>query len=442
MVSDGIGRGTPPERRLSYSGFQDFRICCVDTIRHSQRRATRDTPSDDLFLDDTGYQFIPPGTPVTALHARAIALFGCLALSALVLTSCGASPTDTPAKPSVATSAANAGGMDALIAAAKQEGKLNLMGLPRDWAGYGALIDGFEKKYGIDVRDENPWWATVSDQINGVKNRKGQANALDVIGADDASMRAAARQHLLAPYRVAAYNVIPNNQKDPNARWANSYGGYISIGCDAARVEECPRTFADLLKPRYKGKVSVTDPTGYVPGFATVYAAALANNGSFDDINPGIDFFAKLKKIGNDNPIPLSVATIENGQTPISIGFDFTNLTYAGDLRSKGVKWRVSIPFDGSFAQYYAEGINRDAPHPAAARLWLEWLLSPEGQNLRLDGYARPVLMDVMEKNGTLDKVAASKLPIVEGTPEFPTDAQLEKARAAIIRDWLKTVGG
>lgn len=379
---------------------------------------------------------------MTALHARAIALFGCLALSALVLTSCGASPTDTPAKPSVATSAANAGGMDALIAAAKQEGKLNLMGLPRDWAYYGALIDGFEKKYGIDVRDENPWWATVSDQINGVKNRKGQANALDVIGADDASMRAAARQHLLAPYRVAAYNVIPNNQKDPNARWANSYGGYISIGCDAARVEECPRTFADLLKPRYKGKVSVTDPTGYVPGFATVYAAALANNGSFDDINPGIDFFAKLKKIGNDNPIPLSVATIENGQTPISIGFDFTNLTYTGDLRSKGVKWRVSIPFDGSFAQYYAEGINRDAPHPAAARLWLEWLLSPEGQNLRLDGYARPVLMDVMEKNGTLDKVAASKLPIVEGTPEFPTDAQLEKARAAIIRDWLKTVGG
>lgn len=171
-----------------------------------------------------------------------------------------------------------------------------------------------------------------------------------------------------------------------------------------------------------------------------MYAASLANGGSFDDIEPGLDFFAELRKRGNFSPVESTSAAVESGRTPISIDWDYVNLDYADRFRGRGVDWQVAIPFDGSFAQYYALAVNKDAPHPAAARLWQEYLFSVEGQNLRLVGYARPVLMDVMAQDGTLDEAAAAKLPTVEGTPQFPTDAQLEKAKRTVARGWPKTV--
>ncbi|MFD9480009.1 MULTISPECIES: ABC transporter substrate-binding protein [Streptomyces] len=367
-----------------------------------------------------------------------------LALAAAPLGACGNKPVAAPREPAVATSAADAGGMAALTAAAKKEGSLNAIALPRDWANYGALIDGFEKKYGIKVRVENPE-GTSQDEIDALKEHRRDGSAPDVIDVGGSFAQSAARQGLLAPYEVAAFDEIPEGQKDAHARWYNNYGGYISIGCDAKRVKTCPSTFADLRKPEYKGQVSLNgDPTKSGSAFAGVYAAALANGGSFDNIQPGIDFFAELSKNGNFIPVPSSPDTIAKGQTPISIDWDFLNLEYADQFREKGadVDWRTAIPFDGSFAEYYANGVNKDAPHPAAARLWQEYVFSPEGQNLRLGAYARPVLMDAMKEDGTLDKAAAENLPTVEGTPTFPTEEQQEKARETVNRNWAKAVTG
>ncbi|GAA3367969.1 extracellular solute-binding protein [Streptomyces sannanensis] len=344
----------------------------------------------------------------------------------------------------MATSAADAGGMTALTAAAKKEGRLNAIAIPPDEANYGALIDGFEKKYGIKVVVENPW-GNSQEEINAIKEHRGNGRAPDVVDLGGSFAQSAARQHLLAPYRVAAFAEIPENQKDPRARWYNDYGGYISIGCDAHRVKTCPATFADLRKPEYKGQVALDgNPPRSGSAFAGVYAAALANGGSFDDIQPGVDFFAELSRSGNFIPVESTTATIAKGRTPISISWDFLNLGYTDEFRAKGVDvdWRTAIPFDGSFAQYYAQAINKHAPHPAAARLWEEYLFSPEGQNLRLGAYARPVLMNAMEKNGTLDKKAAEKLPTVEGTPTFPTEAQRAKAMKTVDRGWTEVFPG
>ncbi|WP_327134373.1 extracellular solute-binding protein [Streptomyces sp. NBC_01343] len=379
-----------------------------------------------------------------APRVRTVSVAACLALAAAPLGGCGDEPPAAPRAPAVATSAVDAGGMAALTAAAKKEGALNTIALPRDWASYGALIDGFEQKYGIKVTTENPE-GTSQDEVNALKEHRGGGRAPDVIDVGGSFAQSAARQGLLAPYKVAAYDQIPDEQKDPRARWYNNYGGYVSIGCDAKRVKTCPATFADLRKPEYKGQVALNgDPTKSGSAFAGVYAAALANGGSFDDIQPGIDFFAELSKNGNFIPVESTPATIAKGQTPISIDWDFLNLGYADEFRKKGadVDWRTAIPFDGGFAEYYANGVNKDAPHPAAARLWQEYVFSPEGQNLRLDAYARPVLMEAMKKDGTLDKAAAEKLPTVEGTPTFPTEAQTEKARETVNRGWAKAVSG
>ncbi|KKD06066.1 ABC transporter substrate-binding protein [Streptomyces sp. WM6386] len=368
-------------------------------------------------------------------------------LAALALSACGAAPENSSTtadgkNAATATSAADLGGLDALVKAAKKEGTLNAIALPRDWANYGALIDGFEKKYGIKVAVENPD-GTSQDEINAVTSRKGQDRAPDVLDLGSSFAISAAEQGLLAPYKVASFADIPGEQKDAQARWYNDYGGYISIGCDAKRVKTCPTTFADLLKPQYKGQVALNgNPTKSGSAFGGVWAASLASGGSFDDIQPGLDFFKKLKSNGNYTPVESTPATVEKGETPISIDWDYLNAGYAEEFKSKGVDWTVSVPGDGKFSQYYSQAINKDAPHPATARLWQEYLYSAEGQNLWLKGYARPALMTAMEKAGTLDKSAAAKLPEVSGTPSFPTEAQQNKAKTVLGQGWAKAVSG
>ncbi|WP_086832080.1 ABC transporter substrate-binding protein [Streptomyces sp. NRRL B-24572] len=377
-------------------------------------------------------------TPVAA------ALLGAVVLT--TLTACGAAPegaagTDGKgAKSATAASAKDFGGMDALVKAAKQEGALHVIALPPDWANYGELIKAFETKYGIKVESENPD-ASSADEIAAVKSRKGQKRAPDVLDLGIAFARSGAEEGLFAPYKVEAWGKIPDAQKDADGRWYNDYGGYVSIGCDAKRIPNCPKTFADLLKPEYKGKVALNgNPTKSGSAFGGVYAAALANKGSFADIQPGIDFFGTLRKSGNFIPVESTPATVEKGETPISIDWDYLNAGYADQFKGKGVDWQVTVPTDGVYAQFYSQAVSKDAPHPAAARLWMEFLYSTEGQNLWLKGYARPVLLPAMTADGTADKTFVAKLPKVDGTPAFPASAELDKAKATLAEKWDKAL--
>lgn len=374
----------------------------------------------------------------------AAVLLGAVVLT--TVTACGAAPegaagaTGEGAKSATAASAKDFGGMDALVKAAKQEGALHVIALPPDWANYGELIKTFETKYGIKVESENPD-AASADEIAAVKSRKGQKRAPDVLDLGIAFARSGAEEGLFAPYKVEAWDKIPAAQKDADGRWYNDYGGYVSIGCDAKRIPNCPKTFADLLKPEYKGKVALNgNPTKSGSAFGGVYAAALANKGSFADIQPGIDFFGTLKKNGNFIPVESTPATVEKGETPISIDWDYLNAGYADQFKGKGVDWQVAVPTDGVYAQFYSQAVNKDAPHPAAARLWMEFLYSTEGQNLWLKGYARPVLLPAMTADGSADKTLLAKLPQVEGTPAFPASAELDKAKATLAEKWDKAL--
>ncbi|MEV0973453.1 ABC transporter substrate-binding protein [Microtetraspora glauca] len=381
------------------------------------------------------------------MSARIAGLVAALTIAIPLSAACGAAPTESAAgsggtDAKAATSAADFGGLDKLVEAAKKEGKLNVIALPRDWANYGELLDTFSKKYGITITSDNPDGSS-SDEINAVKTLKGQDRAPDVLDLGQSFALSGSQEGLFAPYKVAAWDKIPDGQKDPNGTWYNDYGGYVSIGCDAKKVANCPQTYADLLKPEYKGKVALNgDPTKAGAAFAGVYAASLAGGGSFDDIQPGLEFFKKLKAAGNFNPVESTPATVQNGETPISIDWDYLNAGYADQFAAKGVEWKVAVPSDGKYAQFYAQAINKDAPHPAAARLWQEFLYSTEGQNLWLKGYARAVLLPAMQADGTADAAVVAKLPAVEGTPTFPTEAQINKAKETLATGWGAAVSG
>ena len=333
-----------------------------------------------------------------------------------------------------ATSAEDFGGMDALVTAAQEEGKLNVIALPPDWANYGNIIKAFEDKYDIAITSDQPDGAS-QDEINAATQLQGSDRAPDVF--DLGQSVALANTDMFAPYEVATFGDIPAEFKDPNGTWVNDYGGFMSVGYNSNEVPDVT-SIQDLLGPDFKGKVALNgDPTAAGAAFSGVVMASVANGGSADDIAPGVDFFAQLNDAGNFLPVDPTSATIESGQTPVVIDWDYLNAAES----SKVDGWKVFVPEDAPIAGYYFQAINADAPHPAAARLWEEFLYSDEGQNLWLAGGARPVRADAMVAAGTIDKALYDALPAVSGTPVIPTNDQTEKMAAYLADNWAKAVG-
>ena len=164
--------------------------------------------------------------------------------------------------------------------------------------------------------------------------------------------------------------------------------------------------------------------------------AAVANGGSLDDVSKGVDFFHQMKQAGNYVPVIATAATVKSGQTSVVFEWDYLSTSHGKDVSD----WKIFVPSNATIGGYYAQAINKQAPHPASARLWEEYLYSDAGQNLWLKGGARPVRQAAMDKGGTLDKAAASALPPVTGTPQFPTQDQLTAAGAYVAAHWSAAV--
>jgi putative spermidine/putrescine transport system substrate-binding protein len=356
----------------------------------------------------------------------------------VLLAACGSSSSgggSSACSESTAKTAASAtacGGMTALIAAAKSEGQLNVIALPPDWANYGAVISGFTAKYGITVNSANPNGSS-QDEVNAFD---GTSNAPDVVDVGQAV--ALANTAKFTPYQVATWNDIPAGAKEPTGLWFNDYGGYMGIGYDSSKVPGgVINSVADLLGSGFKSKVALSgDPTKSNQGLNGVIMAGVANGGSLDDVSKGVDFFHQLKKAGNYVPVVGTAATVKAGQTPVLFEWDYLSTSHGKDVKT----WKIFVPSNAIIGGYYSQAINKAAPHPAAARLWEEYLYSDEGQNLWLKGGARPVRMAAMTTAGTIDTAAAAALPAVNGTPQVPTGDQTSKASSFVVANWSAAV--
>jgi putative spermidine/putrescine transport system substrate-binding protein len=329
--------------------------------------------------------------------------------------------------------------MAGLVKAAKAEGTLNVITLPTDWANYGTIMKDFTAKYGIKINDENPDGSS-QDEINAMVQLRGQSREPDVLDMGTPFAVKAAQMGLLAPYRVETWSDIPAGAKATNAEWWADYGGYMAIGYNSATVKKPPTTFKSLLDPIYKDMVGINgNPTEAGAAFSAVYASTLANGGSLNNIMPGIDYFAKLKREGIYVPTTASATTVESGATPIVIWWDYLQ---ESEIAAQVKSWRVVIPSDGIYAGYYDQAISKYAPHPAAARLWEEFLYSTEGQNLWLEGKARPIELPTLVKEGAVNEAAYRTLPPVpKGTVHIATAAQMTAAEAVLAKEWSVKVG-
>jgi putative spermidine/putrescine transport system substrate-binding protein len=318
---------------------------------------------------------------------------------------------------------------------------LTTIALPHDWCNYGEVIEGFKAKYGLEVNELNPL-AGSGDEVEAIKANQGNMGpqAPDVIDVGFAFGPSSQAEGLIQPYKVATWDTIPDDVKDPEGYWYGDYYGVLSFMVNKDAIENTPQDWTDLLKPEYASAVGVSgDPRTSNQAIQTVYASGLANGGSLDDAQAGLDFFADLNAAGNLVPAISNNALVASGETPIRITWDYTALAGADEMAGNP-PIEVVIPTTGRFGGVYVQAISAYAPHPNAAKLWMEYLYSDEGQTLWMKGYCHPIREADMRARGVVPEDILAKLPDVSGAV-FPTLDQLTVARTLITENWDAVVG-
>ena len=341
---------------------------------------------------------------------------------------------------------AGAASMEQLIAAAKKEGQLTTIALPHDWCGYGALINGFKKKYGLKINELNPD-AGSGDEIEAIKANKGNKGpqAPDVIDVGLSFGPSAKKDGLLMDYKVATWNTIPDSAKDPDGYWYGDYYGVLAFEVNTDIIKKVPTDWKDLLAPDYKNAVALAgDPRTSNQAIQGVYAAGLAMAGGDAAKAPeaGLKFFAELNKVGNFVPVIGKAGTLAQGATPIVIRWDYNALADRDTLKGNP-RVEVVVPKTGVVAGVYVQAISAYAPHPNAAKLWMEYLYSDEGQLLWLKGYCHPIRFNDLVKNKKVPKELLDALPPAESYEKavFPTLEEQGVGKTIITKGWDATVG-
>jgi putative spermidine/putrescine transport system substrate-binding protein len=332
-------------------------------------------------------------------------------------------------------------GLKDLVKQARKEGHLNTIALPPDWANYGELMSTFQKKYGIKITNDNPDGSSAQEN-EAIRSLKGDSRAPDAVDVGVSFAIAGANEGLYAKYFNTHYKTIPRAMKDTRGFWMGDSWGAVSIGYNQSLISTAPKTWKDLTKSDYKGKVAMNgSPLTSNSAVSVVLAASLGNGGSLNDVGPGIDFFAALKKSGNFIPVQTTPQTVASGQTPISLDWDYNNLAYGKEFPA--AKWGTTIPADGVYGGYYAQAINSTAPHPFAARLWEEFVYSDQGQILFLKGFAHPARFNDLAARKVLPKSLLTALPApsLYANAKFASIAQQTKAKALIASQWPSKVG-
>jgi len=316
--------------------------------------------------------------------------------------------------------------MEVLLEGAQAEGEIVSYGLPDDWVNYGGMWELWDAAYGIPHLDTD----MGSGEIIAALQAEAGAGVADItdLGVNFASQ--VVEDGLSQAYKHAYWDEIPDYAKDADGYWSAAYWGAIGFCVNTDLVENVPTSWADLLDEQYKGKVSMKDPRKSGTANSVVLGAAFGNGGDETNVQPGLDYFAKMFELGQVNAVSPGTSAIQAGEVAIALFWDFSCLSKAESL---GMPLQLVIPSDGTVAGLYTQFIAADAPHPNAAKLMLELEFSDAGQLAYAQGYTHPI------RDIELPAELAAKFPPPEDyeNVSFPKEfSVLTEAAAQIAEGW------
>jgi len=273
--------------------------------------------------------------------------------------------------------------LDEIKAKAKEEGEVVSVGMPDSWANWKETWEELTAEYGLKHTDTD---MSSAEEIAKFEAEKDNPTA-DIGDVGISFGPVAVEKGVTQPYKTSYWDQIPDWAKDEEGHWIVGYTGSIAVITDKNQVKNPPKTWADLANGDYK--VAVGDVTKATQAQMAVLAAALAHGGDEKNIQPGIDFFAKLAEQKRISLAEVSVANFEKGEIEVGFLWDFNALGYRDQIDP--ARFEVTILEEGTVISGYATIINKYAPHPHAAMLTREYILSDEGQINLAKGYARPI---------------------------------------------------
>ncbi|MDP2522500.1 ABC transporter substrate-binding protein [Neptunomonas phycophila] len=320
--------------------------------------------------------------------------------------------------------------MNSLVEAAKKEGAVYSVGMPDSWANWKDTWADLKANYGLEHQDTD---MSSAQEIAKFAAEKKNATA-DIGDVGFAFANVAVKKGVTQPYKPSTWSEIPEWAKDKEGHWALAYTGSIAFISNNNLVENPPKSWSDLLNGDYK--VSLGDVGSAAQANNAVLAAAFANGGDETNLQPAIEFFAKLAQKGSLSLTDPSAANIEKGEVEVAVLWDFNALNNRDKFGRD--RFSVNIPQDGSVISGYTTIINKFAKNPNAAKLAREFIFSDKGQVNLAAGYARPIRTNVELPQAVQDKLLPNEqYQNVHPVKDF---AAWEKSARKLPRQWQENV--
>ena len=283
---------------------------------------------------------------------------------------------------------------------------------PPQWADWASQLKAIKENLDIDVPHDNKNSGQTLSQLIAEK-----ANPVADMAYYGVSFGIAAKNEgVVEPYKPANWDEIPEGLKDPDGHWFTIHSGTLGlfVNVDALDGAPVPTSWADLLKPAYKGMVGYLDPSSAFVGYAGAVAVNRAMGGSLDNFDAAIDYF---KKLGENDPIvpkQTSYARVLSGEIPILFDYDFN--AYRAKYKDEA-NVQFVIPEEGTVVVPYVMSLVKGGPNPEKGKAILDFIMSDTGQAVWANAFLRPVRASAMSP-----EAEAKFLPAKEYERSKPVD--------------------
>jgi putative spermidine/putrescine transport system substrate-binding protein len=321
-----------------------------------------------------------------------------------------------------------------LYDAAAKEGMVVSFDTGPTWANWATQFKRFKERYpGVEIVYNDIGSAATVVALDKARNRPQADTAYYFAG----SALDAVDKGVVEEFKPVNFEKLAAPFRHPAGQWFTIHSLNVALLVNKKLVKTIPQGFGDLLKDDYRGAVVYLDPRSTGQGQVIVFATAFANGGDMDRPQPGVDYLQKLHKAGNVLRVvgTTPYAQFLKGEIPVWIGYENDGLK-AKYIDGMGDDMAIVIPAEASAAAPYAISLVKNAAHPNAAKLWLNYIMTDAGQTTFAEGFVRPSVDGVK-----LSAEVAGKLP---NAPQIkPVDvAKAKAAKTAIDAAWTKQVLG
>jgi len=309
---------------------------------------------------------------------RFIILFAGMLILSLLLGACGPQATPEPTQPPATNTAILSTAVSPTVEPTATEkpvtGPLTVLcGPQEDWCQ--AAVAAFQKATGI----ETSYVRLASGEAVARLQAEAGAPTFDVWwgGPSDGQVDAYTKG-LIEPYVPPNAAQIPDVLKDPNGAWTGIYAGALGFCSNKGVLDELgvavPTSWEDLLNPKLKGNIAVADSRTSGTAYTFLYTQVLLHgeNGAFAYMKQVDNNIFQYTKSGS---APGTMAAA--GEVAVAIIFSHDCVKFREET---GANLVVSFPIEGTGFEIGAEALIKNAPNPEAAKVWMDWALTPEAQ--------------------------------------------------------------